>query len=83
MDSWHPSQTRPDPQDYHPPEAAYVDSVVKRFNFSSASPPSTPIDHNILLSTEKSPSTPQQIGDERKVPYCEAIGSLMYAAIGT
>ena len=64
-------------------QAAYIDSIIKRFNLSSASPLSTPIDHNALLSKDQSPSTPQQIDDMRKVPYREAIGSLMYAAIGT
>ena len=64
-------------------QATYIDSVVKQLNLSSAFPLSTPIDHNILLSRAQSPSTPRQIDDTRKVPYCEAIGSLMYAVIRT
>ena len=64
-------------------QAAYIDSVVKRFNLSSASPLRTPIDPNAQLSKDQCPSTPQQIDDMQKVPYREAIGSLMYAAIGT
>ena len=42
-----------------------------------------PIDPNAHLSKDQSPSTPQQSDDMKKVPYREAIGSLMYAAIGT
>ena len=64
-------------------QAAYIDSIVKRFNLSSASPLRTPIDPNAQLSKDQCPSTPQQIDDMQKVPYREAIGSLMYAAIGT
>ena len=64
-------------------QAAYIDSVVKRFNLTDASPLRTPLDLNAQLSKEQSPSTPVQKEDMEKVPYREAIGSLMYAAIGT
>jgi len=64
-------------------QAAYIDSVVKRFHLTSASPLQTPIGPNALLSKSQSPSTPHQKEDTEKVPYREAIGSLMYAAIGT
>ena len=64
-------------------QAAYIDSVVKRFNLTSATPLQTPIDPSAQLSKDQSPSTPHQYDDMRNVPYREAIGSLMYAAIGT
>ena len=64
-------------------QAAYVDSVVKRFNLTSASPLQTPINPSALLSKSQSPATPLQYDDMRNVPYREAVGSLMYAAIGT
>ena len=64
-------------------QSAYVDSIVKRFNLVDAPPLSTPIDPNALLSKDQCPSTPRQFDDMRSVPYREAIGSLMYAAIGT
>ena len=64
-------------------QAAYIDTVVKRFNLESASPLQTPIDPSIHLSKEQSPATPRQYDNMRNVPYREAVGSLMYAAIGT
>ena len=64
-------------------QSAYIDSVVKRFNLTSAAPLGTPLDPSIQLSKDQSPSTTQHWEDMQKVPYREAIGSLMYAAIGT
>ena len=64
-------------------QAAYIDSIVKRFNLETASPVQTPLDPNVHLSKEQSPSTPHQFDDMRNVPYREAVGRLMYAAIGT
>ena len=64
-------------------QTAYINSVVKRFNLTTASPLRMPINPNTHLSKDQSPSTPQQSDDMKKVPYCEAIGFLMYAAIGT
>jgi hypothetical protein len=64
-------------------QTAYIDSLVKRFNLVDAPPLSIPIDPNAYLSKDQCPSTPQQIDDMKNVPYREAIGSLMYAAIGT
>ena len=64
-------------------QTAYIDSLVKRFNLSDAPPLSTPIDPNALLSKDQSPSSTRQFEDMSNVPYREAVGSLMYAAIGT
>ena len=64
-------------------QTAYIDSIVKQFNLIDAPPLSTPIDPNALLSKSQSPSSPRQFDDMSNVPYREAIGSLMYAAIGT
>ena len=64
-------------------QTAYIDSVVKRFNLTTTSPLHMPINPNAHFSKDQSTSTPQQSDDMKKVPYCETIGSLMYAAIGT
>jgi hypothetical protein len=64
-------------------QAAYIDLVVKRFNLSDAPPLQTPIDPNAQVSKAQSPDTEKQQTDMRNIPYREAIGSLMYAAIGT
>ena len=64
-------------------QTAYIDSVVKRFNLTTAFPLHMPINPNTHLSKDQSPSTPQQSDNMKKVPYREAIRSLMYATIGT
>jgi len=64
-------------------QTAYIDSLVKRFQLVDAPPLSTPIDPNALLTKSQSPSTPRQFDDMSNVPYREAVGSLMYAAVGT
>ena len=63
-------------------QSAYIDSVVKRFNLTSASPLGTPLDPSSQLSKDQSPSTTSHWEEMQKVLYREAIGSLMYAAIG-
>ena len=63
-------------------QAAYIDSIIKRFDLLDAPPMQTPIDQKALLSKNQSPSTVHQ-EDMRNVPYREAVSSLMYAAIGT
>ena len=60
-----------------------IDLVVKRFNLDDTPPLQTPIDPNAQISKVQSPADEKQHGDMRNVPYCEAMGSLMYATIGT
>ena len=64
-------------------QTSYIDSIVRRFNLASASPLRTPLDPSTQLSKDQSPSTTSHWEDMQKVPYREAIGSLMYVAIGT
>lgn len=64
-------------------QTAYIESIVRRFGLEDAKPISTPMDPHIALSTSQSPSTPSDIGAMRDVPYREAVGSLMYASLGT
>ena len=61
----------------------YVDSILARFNFSDAKPLSIPMDPNVAFSKNQCLTTPDDIAKMRRVPYQEAIGSLMYASVGT
>jgi hypothetical protein len=63
-------------------QTAYIDHICEKFNLQDAKPLSTPLDPRNHLSKSQSPSTPKQIDDMCGVPYREAVGSLMYAAIG-
>ncbi|TFY78270.1 hypothetical protein EWM64_g5745 [Hericium alpestre] len=64
-------------------QRAYIDTILSRFNLQDAKSLTTAIDPSFSLTTDQSPSTPQQYDDMRNILYREAIGSLMYAAIGT
>ena len=48
-----------------------------------AKPLSIPMDLNVSLSKSQSPMEPQEIAEMREIPYCEIVGSLTYAAIGS
>ncbi|KAJ2994795.1 hypothetical protein NUW54_g7491 [Trametes sanguinea] len=62
---------------------AYIDAILTRFNFDDLKPISTPMDPHILLSKTQCPESASEVARMRRVPYKEAIGSLMYAAMGT
>jgi hypothetical protein len=62
---------------------AYIDAIITRFNFDDLRPSSIPIDPSAPLSKSQSPSKLEDIAKMRNVPYREAVGSLMYAAMGT
>lgn len=64
-------------------QRAYIDTIVARFNLESANPATTPLQPGGTLGKHQSPATPRQFEEMRDVPYREAVGSLMYAAIGT
>jgi hypothetical protein len=62
---------------------AYIDSIVTRFNFDDLKPCSIPMDPSKPLLKSQSPSTLAEKAKMKNVPYREAVGSLMYAAMGT
>ena len=62
---------------------AYIEAIITRFNFNDLKPSSIPIDPSAPLSKSQSPSKLEDIAKMKNVPYREAVGSLMYAAMGT
>ena len=62
---------------------AYIDAIITRFNFNDLKPLATPIDPAVPLSKSQGPSKLEEIAKMKNVPYREAVGSLMYAAMGT
>lgn len=58
----------------------YINNVLKKFNMSDCKPVSTPVDVNQKISKELCPQTEEEIDEMKKIPYQEAIGSLMFAA---
>lgn len=64
-------------------QASYIDSILTRFNFTDAKTAATPMDPSIHFSKDQCPQNAEETADMRKVPYREAIGSLMYCAVAT
>ena len=64
-------------------QKSYIDSILRRYGFEDLKPVSTPMDPNVRLTSAQSPSTTEEIAAMRHVPYHEAVGSLMYATLGT
>jgi hypothetical protein len=64
-------------------QRSYIDSILRRYGLDDLKPISTPMDPNVRLTSAQSPTTTDDIAKMRDVPYHEAIGSLMYASLGT
>jgi hypothetical protein len=62
---------------------SYIDSIITRFNFNDLKPLSIPMDPSVPLSKSQSPTKVEDVAKMKNVPYREAVGSLMYAAMGT
>lgn len=58
----------------------YLQDIIKRFNMTESKTVSTPLDFNQKISLEMSPKTEEDINEMKKIPYQEAVGSLLYAA---
>jgi hypothetical protein len=57
--------------------------MLERFALTDAKPYRSPMVPGIVYSKDDSPSSPQEAARMEKVPYREAIGSLMYASVAT
>lgn len=57
--------------------------MLKQFSMSDANPVNVPLPAHMKLSASQSPITDEEITYMNKVPYAEAIGSLMYLMTGS
>ena len=64
-------------------QRSYLESITRCFGFDDLKPVSTPMEPHIKLTNAQSPSTGAEYASMQHIPYREAIGSLMYAALGT
>jgi hypothetical protein len=64
-------------------QSAYIDTILARFSLSDAKPVSSPMLPGASFSKKDCPTSPQEVARMHKVPYREAIGSLMYASVAT
>ena len=65
-------------------QSKYIEDILNRFKMQDCNPILTPMDPGAKLSTEMSPKDDQnEIERMKKVPYQNAIRSLMYTMLGT
>ena len=64
-------------------QSSFIDTILACFSLADAKPYGTPMVPSTSYSKHDSPSSPTDVAHMCKVPYCEAIGSLMYVAIAT
>jgi ATP-binding cassette subfamily B (MDR/TAP) protein 1 len=64
-------------------QEAYIGKILKHFNLQDAKAIQMPIDPNTKLTKDKSPETNEEKDHMEKVPYHQAVGSLMWAAMAT
>ena len=67
----------------HLSQRSYIESILRQYGLFDLKPISIPMDTNIRLTTAQSPSTTSKYAQMCNVPYHEAVGSLMYTALGT
>ena len=64
-------------------QRSYIDSTLWRYGLDDLKPVSIPMDPNVCLTSAQSPSSTEDFACMQNIPYHEAIGSLMYASLGT
>jgi hypothetical protein len=64
-------------------QLSFIDTIIARFSLIDAKPYNTPMVPSATYSKRDSPSSPTDLACMCKVPYHEAIGSLMYVAVTT
>ena len=64
-------------------QRAYIETILRRFNFEDCKPLAMPMDPNTQLSKDQSPTSVKEKAEMSVVPYRESVGSLNWAAVGT
>jgi hypothetical protein len=64
-------------------QKSYINSMLSRYGFENIKPVAMPMDPSMHFSTSQSPKTTQEFAEMKDKPYREAVGSLMYASLGT
>ena len=64
-------------------QEAYIDKMMSQFHLEDSKTHITPLDPNIRLTKDQCSSTDEEKAAMSKIPYREANGSLMWAAVAT
>ena len=67
----------------HLSQKKYVEDLIEKFDMEQAKAVSTPIEPNLKITKEASPSTEEERPEMRNRPYRELIGGLIYLANAT
>ena len=67
----------------HLSQWAYIDAILRCYNLNDLKPLSTPMDHQVRLTSEQAPMSTAEFTMMRDVPYCKAVGALNWAALAT
>ena len=67
----------------HISQTKYIQSILKRYGMEDCKSLATPLDANSKLSKDMAPLTSEDINSMASIPYQSAVGSLVYAMIGT
>jgi hypothetical protein len=62
-------------------QQAYSERILECFHMSDAKPQTTPLPLGITLSIDDMPKTKDELQDMKGIPYCEALGSLMWLQV--
>jgi len=61
----------------------YTKKAIEKFFGSELKPSETPADPNVVLSKSMSPTTDEEREEMKKIPYREAVGTLLWLSLGT
>jgi len=64
-------------------QRAYCERLLKRFNIEFCSLATTPLSPGLILSIKDCPTTPDEADEMKNIPFCEALGSLMWLQVAT
>ena len=67
----------------HLTQGQYIEDIIRRYGCHNERPLSLPMGTNVRLSTDQCPKTTEEIAAMWNIPYRRAVGSLMYASLGT
>jgi hypothetical protein len=67
----------------HMSQHAYIDSILRRYNFNELKPLSMPMDLVIRLTADQAPTTAAEHAIMCNKPYREAVGALNWATLAT
>ena len=61
----------------------YTKKAIEKFFGADLKPCDTPADSNVILSKSMSPTTNEEKAEMAKIPYREAVGTLLWLSLGT